>query len=218
MAPTVLAIVACGSWRRICQRGDSGSRGTSATASINGKTPPSTRMPCQPISGTSCALTTPPKAEPRVNPQNIRVTSAPRRRAGKYSEVMVMVLGIAPPRPRPVRKRRNTSICRSGANAESRLNRPNRATQNSITRLRPKRSESGPQSSAPAVRPSNPAPNNGARSPAVSCQWLRISGAIKPIAAVSKPSSITTRKQQIITRHCRAPTGAALSSFCNSSR
>ena len=170
MALTVFAITASGSWRRTCQRGDSGRTTSSATNSISGNTPPNTRMPCQPITGTSCALTIPPNAEPSVKPQNISVTSAPRRRAGRYSEVMVMVFGIAPPSPRPVRKRRNTSVCRSGEKAEARLNAPNKKTHSSITRLRPKRSDNGPQSSAPAVNPSRPAPKSGARSPAVSCQ------------------------------------------------
>ena len=211
-------MVACGNWRRTCQRGDSGRTESRTKNSISGNTPPRTRIPCQPITGTSCALTIPPIAEPSVKPQNIRVTSAPRRRAGKYSEVMVMVLGMAPPRPRPVRKRRITSVCKSGEKAEIRLSAPNNATQSSITRLRPKRSDSGPQSKAPAVSPNRPAPNSGARSPAVNCQWVRISGAIKPMAAVSKPSSMTTRKQQMITRHCVLLTGAASIRACSSRR
>ncbi|SUG32462.1 Uncharacterised protein [Salmonella enterica subsp. arizonae] len=128
-----------------------------------------------------------PIADPSVKSQNISVTSAPRRRAGKYSDVMVMVFGIAPPSPKPVKKRNSTRISISGEKAESRLNAPNSATQSSITRLRPKRSASGPHSSAPAVSSSNPAPNSGMSSLALSCQWVRVSGAMKPIAAVSKP-------------------------------
>ncbi len=216
MALTVLAITLCGSWRRTCQRGDSGRANSSTTKSISGKTPPSTKMPCHPITGTSWALTIPPRAEPSVKPQNISVTSAPRRRAGRYSEVIVMVFGIAPPNPRPVRKRKTTSVDRSGEKAEIRLSAPNSATQSSMTRLRPKRSASGPQSSAPAVNPSSPAPNSGASSPAVSCHWARMSGAMKPMAAVSKPSSITTKKQQMITRHCVLPMGAASIRACKS--
>ncbi|CQW50385.1 Uncharacterised protein [Salmonella enterica subsp. enterica serovar Typhi] len=170
MALTVRATTACGSWRRTCQRGDSGSANSRPKNSIKGKMPPSARIPCQPISGTSCALTIPPIADPRVKPQNISVTSAPRRRAGRYSDVMVMVFGIAPPSPRPVKKRSNTRVSISGEKAESRLNAPNSATQSSMTRLRPKRSASGPHSSAPAVSPSSPAPNSGASSLALSCQ------------------------------------------------
>ena len=129
-----------------------------------------------------------------------------------------MVFGIAPPRPRPVKKRRIIRASRFGENADSRLKRPNNATHHSMTRLRPSLSESGPHSKAPAVKPNSPAPNSGARSPAVSCQWSRIAGAIKPIAAVSKPSIITTRKQQMMTRHCILPIGATSMSACSSRR
>ncbi|MOA14895.1 hypothetical protein D3C78_1350240 [compost metagenome] len=47
----------------------------------------------------------PPSARPAVKPLQLRVTMIIRRRAGEYSELRVMQVGIAPPKPIPVIKR-----------------------------------------------------------------------------------------------------------------
>ena len=71
----------------------------------------------QPYAVTTCAAAMPPIAEPMVKPQNINVTSDDRRRFGQYSDVSVMAVGMAPPSPRPVRKRSAISVVMSGLNA-----------------------------------------------------------------------------------------------------
>ena len=55
------------------------------------------------------AAARPPSAAPMVKPQNITVTRNERLRSGQYSEVSVIAIGMAPPRPRPVTKRQIVS-------------------------------------------------------------------------------------------------------------
>ncbi|GLC92566.1 hypothetical protein Tamer19_19740 [Cupriavidus sp. TA19] len=175
-------------------RTDSGSIQTSATASSSGSTPPATSTERQPKASISPAEARPPKAEPSVKPQNMVVTRKERRLSGQNSEVSVIALGMAPPRPSPVRKRSSTSVHRSFDQAEARLAAPKNSTDSTSTPLRPKRSASGPNRKAPAIRPPSPAPNSGASCAGVNCHSARMAGAIKPIAAVSKPSTATIRK------------------------
>ncbi len=75
-----------------------------------GRPPPSSSTLSQPSAGTIRAASRPPSAEPRVKPQNIAVTISARCRRGQYSEVRVIALGIAPPRPRPVKKRSRARV------------------------------------------------------------------------------------------------------------
>ena len=63
------------------------------------------------------------------------------------------------------------------------------------TLLRPSRSASGPARSAPKASPNKAALRTGARSGLAICHSVTSEGAIKPIAAVSKPSRITTTTQ-----------------------
>ena len=129
-----------------------------------------------------------------MKPQNIVVTSSERRRDGQYSDVSVIAFGIAPPSPRPVTKRHAISSCRPPAPADAALAMPKHATHASSSRLRPKRSPNGPNTSAPAISPASPAPNTGASCAGVSPHCARITGAMNPIDAVSKPSIATIRK------------------------
>ena len=88
------------------------------------------------------------------------------------------------------------------------------APKNSVvitsTGLRPTLSASGPNTKAPIIRPNSPAPNSGASWAGASPQAARNAGAIKPTAAVSKPSIATTRKQNAITQRCDRDSGWAL--------
>lgn len=138
----------------------------------------------------------PPSAEPMVNPQNIVVTRNERRCSGQNSDVSVTEFGIAPPSPKPVAKRSRTSSVSDDDDAETRLAIPKKATHPISTLLRPKRSASGPNTKAPAMRPASPAPNSGASCVGDRLHSARIAGARKPIAAVSKPSIATIRKQR----------------------
>ena len=47
-----------------------------------------------------------------MKPQNMSVTSDERRAFGQYSDAMVIVVGIAPPSPTPVRNRSQVNDCR----------------------------------------------------------------------------------------------------------
>ncbi len=86
-------------------RTDSGSLNTSTGASSSGATPPTMNTERQPKCGIKAAASRPPSAAPIENPENMIITMVARRRRGLNSDVSAMVLGIAPPRPRPVRKR-----------------------------------------------------------------------------------------------------------------
>ncbi|MNH27815.1 hypothetical protein D3C79_879420 [compost metagenome] len=116
---------------------DSGSRQYSSGRTSSGNTPPSTSTLRQPRLGIIQALTKPPIAAPSENPQNARVISSERLRAGAYSLTRVLALGMAAPKPSPVRKRRATRVSRLGENAEARVQTPNSRTLPSKTALRP---------------------------------------------------------------------------------
>ena len=79
----------------------------------------------------------PPMAEPIVKPQNMSVTSDERRAFGQYSEAMVMVVGIAPPRPMPVTNLSQVNDCRSVLSADARLALPNSSIDAISNVLRP---------------------------------------------------------------------------------
>ena len=79
----------------------------------------------------------PPSADPIVKPQNISVTSDARLDAGQYSEARVMVVGMAPPRPRPVTKRSQVSVQRSPLSDDARLASPNTTIEATSIALRP---------------------------------------------------------------------------------
>src|ERR1700686_4285068 len=98
----------------------------------------------QPYSPTRLAEAKPPSADPTVKPQNMVVTRNERRFSGQYSEVRVTELGIAPPRPRPVRKRRTTSSHSELECADIRQGSPKNSTHTTRTVLRPNLSARGP--------------------------------------------------------------------------
>jgi hypothetical protein len=76
-----------------------------------------------------------------------------------------MKLGIAPPSPRPVRKRQAMSSPKLLAAAVKSVNRPKASVAPISTRLRPTRSAKGPSAKAPRANPAsaalNTAPNAG---------------------------------------------------------
>ena len=79
----------------------------------------------------------PPMADPRVKPQNIMVTSDERRAAGQNSDASVIVIGMAPPSPRPVRNRQTIKDPRPPLKAEARLATPNTTIEPTSIVLRP---------------------------------------------------------------------------------
>src|SRR5476651_1693465 len=84
-----------------------------------------------------------------------------RRRNGEYSALKVMQVGIAPPRPIPVRKRKAVRLSMEWAQAEARVPRLKISTDTSNTFLRPYLSAIGPNRKAPHIRPNRPAPKAG---------------------------------------------------------
>src|SRR5450830_59587 len=92
------------------KRNDSGKKNQMIGVSTSGAIPPKMNTPCQPYEGISKAASAPPQARPSVKPQNISVTSKARLRSGLNSDDKVIAVGMAPPRPTPVRKRNNTSV------------------------------------------------------------------------------------------------------------
>src|SRR5204862_2269897 len=88
---------------------DSGSRPIRTIAKRIGAEPPTTNTACQPNCRTTAAATHPAQAAPNEKPQNIVITAALRDRAGMYSEVSAMALGIAPPMPSPAMARNAVS-------------------------------------------------------------------------------------------------------------
>ena len=84
-----------------------------------------------------------------MKPQNISVVRNDRRFSGQNSEVSVIALGIAPPRPMPVRKRRMVSSVIEVDQADARLAPPKKITVRTSAYLRPILSASGPKMKAP---------------------------------------------------------------------
>src|SRR3954453_7948234 len=159
------------------------------------------------------AAARPPKAPPMVKPQNMRVTRNERLRSGLYSEVSVIAIGMAPPSPRPVRKRQTASISTFVAQAEAILARPKPKVEKIRTALRPIRSAIGPNTKAPAIRPARPDTNSSESCGGIRFHCSRSAGAMKPIAAVSNPSAATTKKQRIRTVIWKRLNGRALMKF-----
>ena len=178
------------------KRTDSGSSAPSTGASTSGATPPPTSRTRQPKPGSTRAAIRPAMADPSVKPQNISVTSDDRRAVGQNSDASVIVIGIAPPRPSPVRKRNAISDVRPPLYDDARLAAPNTIIDATSIVLRPWRSASGPTAKAPSISPKSPAANSGPSCATPSRHSARIAGAMNPMIAVSKPSMAMTRKQR----------------------
>ena len=146
--------------------------------------------------GATCAAMRPPSAEPIVKPQNISVTSDDRRAVGTVLGREVMVVGIAPPRPTPVRNRSQVS---DGRPLLERRHQAGRAETPPSTR--PASSCGRGDRPADRRRTRRPSGRRGRRRTAgrgwttASPHSARMAGAMKPMMAVSKPSMATTRKQ-----------------------
>ncbi len=118
-------------------------------------------------------------------PTKMAVTVETRRPGGLTSPAMAIMLGMAPPNPRPVSSRSTRSRSGLATMAVSREKTPNQATAATSTGLRPTRSAAQPPSTAPNTRPTM------AMLPArPTWPWLRCSagarvGAATPIAWMS---------------------------------
>ncbi len=194
MRASVARILSTGRARATMKRTDSGSIASMASASTSGAMPPSASTLRQPNWGISQAARKPPNAAPSGKPQNIALVSVARSRSGQYSLISVTALGMAAPRPRPVSKRSAVSCSSDCANDEARQAMPKTSTAATSSILRPSQSASGPDASAPKARPNSAALRTGASAGLVTPHSLTSDGAMKPMAAVSKPSSSTITK------------------------
>ncbi|MNE77294.1 hypothetical protein D3C80_1735970 [compost metagenome] len=109
--------------------------------------------------------------------------------------------GIAAPSPSPVKKRSNVSIGKVVANAVNRLKPPNSTSDSTNTFLRPMRSANGPAVNAPTASPTSAALITGPSEVFSIPQSCTNEVAIKPMIAVSKPSSATVRKHKMRISH-----------------
>lgn len=96
----------------------------------------------------------------------------------EYSALSVMQMGMAPPSPRPVRKRSITSALSESDAALAKVATPNTSTDISSTGLRPNRSATGPSPMLPSMSPKSPAPKAGASCGGVRCHASRSAGAM----------------------------------------
>src|SRR5262249_38508789 len=124
---------------------------------------------------------------------------------------------MAPPMPMPVRKRMAVIEGTDQANTESTENTPMKQVLRTRSGLRPKRSQSEPDSSAPKRRPPLNIPKamvNGGGGPP---QAFDGDGAAMPIVPRSKPSNACTSAQSSTTRNCKPPNGwfSSASSTCD---
>ncbi len=78
--------------------------------SASGMAPPRRKMPRQPSTGSQLAAMRPPSMAPAGRPSSTPVIIMPRLEPVLYSPASASSEGVAPPMPRPIRKR-STMIC-----------------------------------------------------------------------------------------------------------
>jgi len=147
----------------------------------------------------------PATAAPSEKPKNIIMTTVARLRWGEYSAVSAIALGIAPPRPRPVRKRQATRPSTDDAVGVRSMNAPKIKRQAMITHLRPTRSATMPKSRAPAMSPSRPLTITGHKAEGAIFMDLAMAGSTYPTICVSKPSMKTASAHSTATEIWKRP-------------
>lgn len=108
---------------------------------------------------------------------------------------------MAAPSPSPVKKRSSVSVESEPAKAVSRLKPPNSSSEITSTFLRPMRSANGPAANAPTARPTSAALITGPSAVLSIPHSCTSDVAMKPIMAVSKPSSATAKKHKTSINH-----------------
>ncbi len=122
-------------------------------ATSSGSTPPMMNTIRQSKSGGMFAVKSALVAPPIGMPQNIAAAVEARRSGGEISAATAIMFGIAPPKPRPARKRAAKIVLKSVAAAVASVKRPNVSTDATKTGLRPNLSASQPPAVAPSTRP-----------------------------------------------------------------
>ena len=149
----------------------------------------------------------PPTKPPSGKPAQSNATITARSRRGEYSDVRLMKLGMAPPSPRPARKRNASSTAKLGASAVQMVKMPKQAVAPISTALRPTRSASTPKPKAPKARPANAALNTALSQGGGMCRSAAMPGAASPMDCRSRPSSKATSVHKMTMRICSAPSG-----------
>src|SRR5580704_10619892 len=114
---------------------------------------------------------------------------------------------MAPPMPMPVKERIAVIECTDQAKADSSENTPMRAVLQIKSGLRPRRSPSGPDSSAPTRMPTLDITKAMVNSGGATPQAFESEGAAMPMVPRSNPSNACTSAQSRTTRICNAPNG-----------
>ena len=138
------------------KRIDSGRKKNWIGRITSGSRPPIYQMMRQPCVGMRLPARLPAMAAPKEKPVNMIITRVARRRSGQYSAVSAMALGMAPPKPRPERKRNAISCVSVVELAAARVKTPKIAVEMITTQRRPILSAMGPKTSAPTARPTRP--------------------------------------------------------------
>lgn len=118
----------------------------------------------------------------------MNITKDDRRRAGANSLVRATRLGMAAPRPAPVRKRRVISCIGLVVRAQSTVRMPNSAVHVMTVRRCPYRFARGDKTRYPTIKPTIAAEKIGPSEATGRPHSRAIAGATKLIAWVSKPS------------------------------
>lgn len=155
--------------------------GSSASASV----PPPMKMPRQPTDCISAAVMAPPATAPMGKPRNMRETVALRWSGCACSAASAEMVGIAPPRPIPERKRHSISCSGLADVALSRMKPPATRIEASSSRRLPKRSAAAPTVSAPTTAPAKLTANTLPKAPGGMPHSLEMSGATKDSISVS---------------------------------
>ena len=114
---------------------------------------------------------------------------------------------MAPPMPSPVRNRIAVIEGIDQAKAESTENSPMKPTLMISSGLRPKRSPSGPESSAPKRMPTLDITKAVVKAGGGTPHAFDSEGAAMPMVPRSKPSNACTSAHNNTTRNCNAPKG-----------
>ncbi|EJL31013.1 hypothetical protein PMI01_02948 [Caulobacter sp. AP07] len=172
-----------------------GSVRRSSGATTSGARPPTRKIVRQSARAMGVRATSPARAPPSGMPQAISATMVALRAGLARSEARAISIGMAPPRPRPVRNRTASSRLRSPVAAVARENRPNAATEVTSTGRRPMRSAIAPPRLAPNISPIRLALNAHPAWPGVSPRAGSMRGAATPIDWMSNPSIIAASRQ-----------------------
>ncbi len=189
-----------GAAARARNTGDSGNPGKAMSRKNSGRTAPRTKTARQPKRSMTVAATAAPSSPPSGTPTITTATATVRHFGGVHSAVSVVAIGVAPPRPRPVRTRNQNSAARLGVAALASEPMDSSAMQVSSARLRPAVSASHPNAIEPNAIPTILAPSTGAIASGLTLKAPVSTGATSAADCRSYPSVVMIRKPRIVTQ------------------